>query len=115
MYGVIRKFFQNLSHDLHDVKSMICQAHCNTLKFQTESRLRTSLFRPYTNSFKLVGIHTSVGVIFMHSLNLENTGRNFVFSKRLGLFLGIYLLVPQTKDILYKNVRTPDHHGFVYE
>lgn len=43
----------------------------------------------------------------MHSLNPEHTGRNFVFSKRLGLFLGIYLLVPQTKDVLYKIFRTP--------
>ena len=43
----------------------------------------------------------------MHNLNLEHLGRNFVFSKRLGLFLGIYLLVPQTKDVLYKNIRTP--------
>ena len=41
----------------------------------------------------------------MHNLNLEHLGRNSVFSKRL--FLGIYPLVPQTKDVLYKNIRTP--------
>ena len=41
----------------------------------------------------------------MHNLTLEHLGRNSVFSKRL--FLGIYLLVPQTKDVLYKNIRTP--------
>ena len=53
-----------------------------------------------------------MGVIFMHSLNLEHSGRNFVFSKRLGLYLSIYLLVPQTKDMFFNNLY---HYGFIYK
>ena len=56
---------------------------------------------PPANSFKLVRTTFLRASDFTQSLNLKHSGRDFVFSMCLGIYLSIYLLVPHTKVILF--------------